>query len=155
MSSDVILIEEYAGGYNSDLFFKEYLKWDAGNYYSSRIYLQIIRHLIRYGISDNHELILGNKIYKKISMSLPNLFGLNQSSVVAKWLVSVNGIYEIRINTQYRKQRIIFSPSKKDGIVISFYFDKHSSEDQTNLFAKEAEDILNRRKTIIKCSRGI
>lgn len=154
MSSDVILIEEYTGGYNSDLFFKEYLKWDVGNY-SSRIYLQIIRHLIRYGISNNHELILGDKIYKQISMSLPNLFGLNQNSVVAKWLVSVNGIYEIRINTQYRKQRIIFSPSKKDGIVISFYFDKHSSVDQTNLFAKEAEDILNRRKAIIKYSRGI
>lgn len=51
-------------------------------------------------------------------------------------------VYEIRINTEYNKERILFYPSSiQSSAIMTFYFDKQSGNDLTNILAKETEEI--------------
>lgn len=61
---------------------------------------------------------------------------------MVKKLVSTDHVYEIRINTTYFKERILFYPFKsQSSIVLSFYFEKQNGSDLTDILAKETEEI--------------
>ncbi len=79
-------------------------------------------------------------------MTIPDIFGQLRSSIVVTLLVRVEPVYEIKINKQYYKERILFFPSNSESsIVLTFYFDKQNEADYTNVLAKETEEIYSGR----------
>jgi hypothetical protein len=135
-------LHSYEGNYKNNLFFEKYSNWKNSDY-SNIIYLQIIRVLRRQLISSQDLLqdSVGEPI-KFIKLSIPDLLGINRPSIVIKILLSVQHVYEIRINTEYRKERILFYPSSsQSSAIMTFYFDKQSGNDLTDILAKETEDI--------------
>ena len=79
-------------------------------------------------------------------MTIPDILGQLRSSIVVTLLVSVEPVYEIKINKQYYKERILFFPSNSESsIVLTFYFDKQNEADCTNVLAKETEEIYSGR----------
>lgn len=124
------------------MFFEKYSNWKDSDY-SHRIYLQIIRVLRRQSIS-SQDLLQDSegKPIEIIELSIPDLFGSYRPSYVIKILLSVQHVYEIRINTEYKKERILFYPSSsQSSAIMTFYFDKQRENDLTNILAKETEDI--------------
>lgn len=142
MSINLQILHSYEGNYKNNLFFEKYSNWKNSDY-SNIIYLQIIRVLRRQLISSQDLLqdSVGEPI-KFIKLSIPDLLGINRPSIVIKILLSVQHVYEIRINTEYRKERILFYPSSsQSSAIMTFYFDKQSGNDLTDILAKETEDI--------------
>ena len=142
MSINLQMLHSYEGNYKNNLFFEKYSNWKNSDY-SNIIYLQIIRVLRRQLISSQDLLqdSAGEPI-KFIKLSIPDLLGINRPSIVIKILRSVQHVYEIRINTEYRKERILFYPScSQSSTIMTFYFDKQSGNDITDILAKETEDI--------------
>lgn len=142
MSINLQILHSYEGNYKNNLFFEKYSNWKNSDY-SNIIYLQIIRVLRRQLISSQDLLqdSAGEPI-KFIKLSIPDLLGINRPSIVIKILLSVQHVYEIRINTEYRKERILFYPSSsQSSAIMTFYFDKQSGNDLTDILAKETEDI--------------
>lgn len=92
------------------------------------------------------------KPVRELCMNIPDFLGILRSSIVIKSLVSVNHVYEIRINSEFRKERIIFySTSSRSGVVLTFYFDKQDGNDLTNELASETEDIHQGKHSLILC----
>lgn len=142
MSLQVQFVSSYNGDYNENLFLKTYSTWNKTDY-SNRIYLQIIRNLKRESVSYSDKLVDkdGKEIREK-SMSIPDIFGRYYSSIILKYIVSTEHVYEIRINRGYYKERILFYPSNQEqSIVLTFYFEKQNNKDKTNEFAIETEEI--------------
>ena len=142
MSINLQILHSYEGNYKNNLFFEKYSNWKNSDY-SNIIYLQIIRVLRRQLISSQDLLqdSAGEPI-KFIKLSIPDLLGINRPSIVIKILLSVQHVYEIRITTEYRKERILFYPSSsQSSAIMTFYFDKQSGNDLTDILAKETEDI--------------
>ncbi len=142
MSINLQMLHSYEGNYKNNLFFEKYSNWKNSDY-SNIIYLHIIRVLRRQLIS-SQDLLQDSegKPIKSIKLSIPDLLGINRSSIVIKILLSVQHVYEIRINTEYRKERILFYPSSsQSSAIMTFYFDKQSGNDLTDILAKETEDI--------------
>ena len=142
MSINLQILHSYEGNYKNNLFFEKYSNWKNSDY-SNIIYLQIIRVLRRQLISSQDLLqdSAGEPI-KFIKLSIPDLLGINRPFIVIKILLSVQHVYEIRINTEYRKERILFYPSSsQSSAIMTFYFDKQSGNDLTDILAKETEDI--------------
>ena len=136
------MLHSYEGNYKNNLFFEKYSNWKDSDY-SHRIYLQIIRVLRRHSIS-SQDLLQDSegKPIEIIELSIPDLFGSYRPSYVIKILLSVQHVYEIRINTEYNKERILFYPSSiQSSAIMTFYFDKQSGNDLTNILAKETEEI--------------
>ena len=142
MSINIQILHSYEGNYKNNLFFEKYSNWKNSDY-SNIIYLQIIRVLRRQLIS-SQDLLQDSegKNIEFIKLSIPDLLGINRPSIVIKILLSVQHVYEIRINTEYRKERILFYPSSsQSSAIMTFYFDKQSGNDLTDILAKETEDI--------------
>lgn len=142
MSINLQILHSYEGNYKNNLFFEKYSNWKNSDY-SNIIYLQIIRVLRRQLIS-SQDLLQDSegKNIEFIKLSIPDLLGINRPSIVIKILLSVQHVYEIRINTEYRKERILFYPSSsQSSAIMTFYFDKQSGNDLTDILAKETEDI--------------
>lgn len=142
MSINLQMLHSYEGNYKNNLFFEKYSNWKNSDY-SNIIYLQIIRVLRRQLIS-SQDLLQDSegKNIEFIKLSIPDLLGINRPSIVIKILLSVQHVYEIRINTEYRKERILFYPSSsQSSAIMTFYFDKQSGNDLTDILAKETEDI--------------
>ena len=142
MSINLQMLHSYEGNYKNNLFFEKYSNWKDSDY-SHRIYLQIIRVLRRQSIS-SQDLLQDSegKPIEIIELSIPDLFGSYRPSYVIKILLSVQHVYEIRINTEYKKERILFYPSSiQSSAIMTFYFDKQRENDLTNILAKETEDI--------------
>lgn len=136
------MLHSYEGDYKNNLFFERYSNWKDSDY-SHRIYLQIIRVLRRHSIS-SQDLLQDSegKPIKIIKLTIPDVLGIYSCSCVIKILLSVQHVYEIRINTEYNKERILFYPSSiQSSAIMTFYFDKQSGNDLTNILAKETEEI--------------
>lgn len=142
MSINLQMLHSYEGNYKNNLFFERYSNWKDSDY-SHRIYLQIIRVLRRQSIS-SQDLLQDSegKPRKIIELLIPDLLGSYRRSYVIKILWSVQHVYEIRINTEYKKERILFYlSSSQSSAIMTFYFDKQSGNDLTDILAKETEDI--------------
>ena len=142
MSINLQMLHSYEGNYKNNLFFEKYSNWKDSDY-SHRIYLQIIRVLRRHSIS-SQDLLQDSegKPIKIIKLTIPDVLGIYRCSCVIKILLSVQHVYEIRINTEYNKERILFYPSSiQSSAIMTFYFDKQSGNDLTNILAKETEEI--------------
>ncbi|MGE9835211.1 hypothetical protein [Streptococcus orisratti] len=143
MSIDIQMVASYEGDYTENLFYKKYSTWNE-ECHSNMVYVHIIRNLRRYSISNSDFLqdASGNPC-SQITMYVPQFPSGNYiNSIVVKKLVSTDHVYEIRINTTYFKERILFYPFKsQSSIVLSFYFEKQNGSDLTDILAKETEEI--------------
>ena len=142
MSINLQMLHSYEGNYKNNLFFERYSNWKDSDY-SYRIYLQIIR-VVRRQLISSQDLLQDSegKHIEIIKLPIPDLFDCYRPSVVIKILRSVQHVYEIRINTECRKERILFYPScSQSSTIMTFYFDKQSGNDITDILAKETEDI--------------
>ena len=136
--------------YSEYLFSKYYKEVIINNPYLSSTFLQIERTLKRIEVKNNL-LYKNNSPWLKEELYLKDLLGTLKSVEIIKKMSSVSHVYEIRMNMNYTKTRILFFVfgSKEESLInpsliLSFGFEKRTDrtvKDMTQLLTEETQFI--------------
>lgn len=152
MSSNNYLIKRYQGEYNDKLFYNIYSSPTIDEY-SLRTFLQILRYITRFPIVSGDYIADNRGRLDEFSLPLRDRLDNIREQKIVKLLLSQRVVYEVRINSEYQKERILFFVSQSslsndtvvtsDNMIFSFYFDKYKDGDMTNALGQETQDIYN------------
>lgn len=151
MSSNDYFIKEYKGNYNAMLFYNIYSSSSLDEY-SRETFMQILRYIARLPIVCGDYIVDNRGKTDEFSLPLKDRLGNIREQKIVKLLLSQRIVYEVRINSEYQKERILFFVSQNhlddtvvtsNNMIFSFYFDKYIDGDMTDELAKETQDIYN------------
>ena len=152
MSSNDYLIKKYQGNYNDKLFYNFYSNSSLDKY-SRQTFIQILRYIARLPIVCGDYIVDNRGKSDEFSLPLKDRLGNIRDQKIVKLLLSQRVVYEVRINSEYQKERILFFVSQSplsndtvvtsDNMIFSFYFDKYKDGDMTNELGQETQDIYN------------
>lgn len=153
MSANDYLIKKYQGNYNDKLFYNIYSSSSLDKY-SRQTFIQILRYITRLPIVAGDYIVDNNgRRVNEFSLTLRDRLNVLREQKIVKLLIGQRVVYEVRINSEYQKERILFFVSQSplsnntvvtsDNMIFSFYFDKYKDGDVTNELAQETQDIYN------------
>lgn len=140
-------LTETDGTYKPYLFIDYYQRTIVKDNYLSDMYLQIERNMRRYLLlKDGLVFYKGNQVSENnpFQITLKDRLGNLRPSEVVKKMVSASNIYEVRINSEYEKNRVLFFPYivySFESLVFTYGFTKRGNEDMTQALLQHSQTI--------------